>query len=69
MAKVTEAMLVDKRIVERNINKGLISKEDYRAHLASLQDRADAVELVSIEPPEDEAEESAAEPASAAAVW
>ena len=64
MAKVTEAMLLDKRIVERNIKKGLISKDQYDAVLASLPDRADAVELVSIEPPEKETAASV-EPASA----
>ncbi len=69
MAKVIEAMLVDKRIVERNISKGLISKEDYRAHLASLKDLTDAVELVSIETEEDQEDqvedeaETSAEPA------
>ena len=39
--------LVDKRVAMRNLNKGLISKEDYDKHIASLPDLADACEDVS----------------------
>jgi hypothetical protein len=39
--------LVDKRIVERNIAKGLISKQDYEQHLTDLQDRRLAGRLAS----------------------
>jgi len=42
--------LVDKRIVERNIAKGLISKEEYEQHLADLADREGAYDQVEIEP-------------------
>ena len=42
--------LVDKRIVERNIAKGLLSKEEYEQHLADLADREGAYDQVEIEP-------------------
>jgi len=42
--------LVDKRIVERNIDKGLISKEQYEQHLADLADREGAYDTVEIDP-------------------
>jgi hypothetical protein len=35
------ARLYDKRTVERNIKKGLISRKDYEKHLKSLEDVAD----------------------------
>lgn len=44
--------LVDKRIVERNIAKGLITKDDYEKHLAGLADREGEYETVDIEPVE-----------------
>ena len=42
--------LVDKRIVERNIAKGLISKDEYEKHLADLADREGAYDHVEIDP-------------------
>lgn len=42
--------LVDKRIVERNIAKGLITKEEYEQRLASLADREGSYETVEIDP-------------------
>lgn len=42
--------LVDIRIIERNIEKGLISKEEYARHLASLADREGHYEKVQIDP-------------------
>jgi hypothetical protein len=39
-------MTVDKRVVERNIKKGLLSHEDYDKYLAALPDVADQSELV-----------------------
>ena len=42
--------LVDKRIVERNIAKGLLSKEQYEQHLADLDDREGACDRVEIDP-------------------
>ena len=44
--------LVDKRIVERNIAKGLISKQDYEKHLADLADREGSYDAVEIDPGE-----------------
>ena len=38
--------LVDKRIVERNIKKGLITRKDYEKHLSDLRDRADNAEFI-----------------------
>jgi len=35
------ARLYDKRIVERNIKKGLVSRKDYDKHLKALDDVAD----------------------------
>ncbi len=42
--------LVDKRIVERNITKGLISKEEYEQHLTALVDREGSYDTVEIDP-------------------
>ena len=42
--------LTDKRIVERNIAKGLISKQEYEKHLADLADREGAYDQVEIDP-------------------
>ena len=42
--------LVDKRIVERNIAKGLLSEEQYEQHLADLADREGAYDRVEIDP-------------------
>ena len=42
--------LVDKRIVERNIAKGLISKEQYEQHLTDLADREGGYDRVEIDP-------------------
>lgn len=51
MAGLTDRVL-DKRIVERNITKGLISKEQYEKHLTELPDREGAYEHVEVEPSE-----------------
>jgi len=42
--------LVDKRIVERNIAKGLITKEEYEQRLADLADREGSYDAVEIDP-------------------
>jgi hypothetical protein len=44
--------LVDKRIVERNIDKGLISKEQYEQYLVDLADREGDYDRVEIDPGE-----------------
>jgi hypothetical protein len=38
---VKTARLFDRRTVERNIKKGLISRKDYEKHLKALEDTAD----------------------------
>lgn len=42
--------MVDKRIVERNIAKGLITKQEYEQHLANLADREGDYDRVEIDP-------------------
>ncbi len=44
--------IVDKRIVERNITKGLVTKEEYDKHLADLPDREGSYDTVEVEPSE-----------------
>ena len=44
--------VVDKRIVERNITKGLVTKEQYDKHLAELPDREGSYDRVEVEPGE-----------------
>jgi hypothetical protein len=48
MATVGDKLL-DKRIVERNIAKGLISKAEYEKHLADLADREGTYDQLGIE--------------------
>ncbi|MCA9666580.1 MAG: hypothetical protein KC503_13355 [Myxococcales bacterium] len=43
-----EEFLFDKRLVERNIRAGLITREEYEAHLAKLADVTDKGEAFSI---------------------
>lgn len=41
--------LVDKRIVERNMTKGLISKEQYEQYLTDLADREGGYDRIAVE--------------------
>ena len=41
--------VVDKRIVERNITKGLVTKEQYDKHLAELPDGEGSYDPVEVE--------------------
>ena len=41
--------ILDKRIVERNMAKGLVSKEDYEQHLAALPDKEGSYERIGVE--------------------
>jgi hypothetical protein len=43
---------LDKRIIERNMAKGLVSKDEYDQHLASLPDKEGAYERIGVEPTE-----------------
>jgi hypothetical protein len=42
--------VVDTRIVERNITKGLLTREQYEQHLAELPDREGSYDRVEVEP-------------------
>lgn len=42
----TSDHLLDKRIVDRNLKKGLVSKKDLEKHLSSLKDSEDNAEWV-----------------------
>ena len=58
MAKLEKDKLFDKRIVERNIAKGLISRDAYDKHIGGLGDmEAEAVPLLA-DPPEEEPTEA-----------
>lgn len=48
MAKIDE-MKIDKRIVERNIQKGLLTQDQLDAHIADLKDLSDKLDLVPVE--------------------
>ena len=45
----TREQLVDKRIVERNIRKGLLSTQDFETYLESLEDLQGRFEMIRIE--------------------
>ncbi len=53
--------LIDKRVVERNIKKGLVSREIFEKHLHSLPDVADQAETVRARLGEDEVADDSAE--------
>jgi hypothetical protein len=53
MAKQNDRV-VDKRVVERNLEKGLISKADLEKHLTALPDAAANAEWSSYDEDEDE---------------
>ncbi len=55
------AMLLDKRVVERNIKKGLVTREEYDKSVSSLPDVADGAELIKARLGDPEAEESDAD--------
>lgn len=46
MATKLPPLQFDKRIIERNIRKGLVKREDYDKHVAALRDVADQAELI-----------------------
>lgn len=64
MAKLNEQFLFDKRIVRRNVQKGIISKQDLDSHVEGLSDMTANVELISFDQEEvaEEAVVPAAEP-------
>lgn len=48
MAKIDD-MKIDKRIVERNIQKGLLTQDQLDSHIADLADLSDKLDLVPID--------------------
>jgi len=42
----------DTRILRRNIKKGLLTEQDYKNHLAKLEDCSNSYELINLEEPE-----------------
>jgi len=67
MAKNLDEQLVDRRIVERNIEKGLLTRKDYDKYLDKLKDVEDNAEEVVLEEEEEAAEGEAEEGAEEAA--
>ena len=55
-------MLLDRRVVQRNIRKGLVTREEYEAYLAGLGDVSDQAEEIRArlgeEEPDDEDEDA-----------
>jgi hypothetical protein len=41
MSDQINEILFDKRVVERNITRGLVTREDYEKYLSSLEDSAE----------------------------
>jgi hypothetical protein len=71
--EVKNPRLFDRRVVERNIKKGLITRKDYEKHLKALSDVAGNIASAderieeAVEPPmedEDEAEDAETPPLS-----
>lgn len=58
--------LIDKRIVERNITKGLVDRAAYEAQLESLPDVSGNAEVVDLDAAPPEVPEEEAPPAPAA---
>jgi len=50
-------MLLDRRVVERNIRKGIVTREEYETFLRQLGDTADNAEAVAAKLGEDEIED------------
>ena len=44
-------MRFDNRIVERNISRGIVTREEYEAHLASLTDASENAEAIDVAQP------------------
>ena len=60
MASLGDKVL-DKRIIERNIAKGLVTKDRFEQYLIELPDREGAYERIEIEPEESSEDDSGAE--------
>lgn len=47
--------LVDKRIQERNMRRGVLDKKDFEKHLGNLEDVADNAEVIQLPVPGEQA--------------
>ena len=47
--KISGKMLLDKRLVHRHIEEGLVSREEYEAHIKSLEDLTEQAEELNAE--------------------
>ena len=47
--KISGEMLLDKRLVQRHINAGLVSRDEYAKHVAALEDVGDKAEILNAE--------------------
>jgi hypothetical protein len=56
----TDQFLFDKRLVEKNIRRGLVTRKQYNAHLKTLSDVGDNLEHLELEEDSEEAEEAEA---------
>ncbi|MBX3246987.1 MAG: hypothetical protein KF901_07385 [Myxococcales bacterium] len=50
MAKQLSDFVLDKRILERNLKKGLLTKKDFESHVCGLPDRAEQAASVRVGP-------------------
>ena len=50
--------LIDKRIVQRHIDKGVVDSKQYDKHLSALPDRAENAATAGVEPEIDDTDES-----------
>jgi hypothetical protein len=65
MAKeASNPMLFDKRVVERNINKGLINRDEYEKRLGALADMAEQAETIQARLGEEDEPEAAEDEAA-----
>ncbi len=51
---IEQELLFDKRIIERNMKRGRLTKAQYAEHLASLKDEADKADEITVEVQEGE---------------
>lgn len=47
--KISGEMLLDKRLVQRHIEAGLVSREEYTKHIDALADVGDKAEILNAE--------------------
>jgi len=60
----SDQFLFDKRLVEKNIRRGLVTRKEYNAYLKSIEDSTENLEHLELEEESEEGEEAeAAEPA------